>query len=501
MIDSVRVRLTLWYTGVLALVLITFAVLSYSYVARTTRQRADRSLNETANSVAASFAAEYQDEEKKANDAAAAEAARELRFTDRQVTIYDESRQLVAASRPPKDAPEASSTITPGSSQLALVALLESAARNGHAYATLPESETGTRAFALLVHVGKRPYLIAVTRSLHEQEESLEQTRRALYIVIPVALLLASLGGYFLARKSLAPVVAMSNKAAQIGATNLHERLAVTNERDELGQLAHVFNELLARLDVSFDQQRQLFEQQRRFMADASHELRTPVAIICGEAGVTLSRDERSVEEYRESLAILQDEGRRLKRIVEDLFTMARADAGQYPLKDEDFYLDELVGECARAVRSLAENGGVALCCKATEESPVHGDEGLIRRMILNLLDNAIKHTPPEGNVSLTLTQSGMKYAITVADTGTGIPIEAQPHIFERFYRADKRRARGESDGGSGAGLGLSISRWIAEAHHGRLELLRSDESGSTFVATLPVAETRSVRATKTSSN
>ncbi|MEO8435728.1 MAG: ATP-binding protein [Pyrinomonadaceae bacterium] len=498
MTESVRARLTLWYTGVLGLVLITFAFLSYSYLARTTRQRTDRSLSEIANSVAASFAAEYKGEEKKVTDAAAAETAREFRYTDRNVTIFDEFHRAVATSPPvpaaPEESPFASSSEPPAP-------LLQNAARDGSAYATLPNGEAGTRAYAALVHVGKRPYLIVITLSLSEQEEALEQTRRALYIVIPLALLLASLGGYFLARKSLAPVVAMSETAAQIGATNLHERLAVANERDELGQLAQVFNGLLERLDFSFDQQRRSFEQQRRFMADASHELRTPVAIVCGEAGVTLSREDRSADDYRESLTIVQDEGRRLKDIVEDLFTLARADAGQYPLKAEDFYLDELVSECARAVRSLTENRGLALCCKATEESPVHGDEGLIRRMMLNLLDNAIKNTPAEGTVSITLTQQGNEYAITVADTGTGISVAAQSHIFERFYRADKTRARPETDGASGAGLGLSISRWIAEAHHGRLDLLRSDESGSIFVAKLPVPEARSVQAENNSPN
>src|SRR6185503_11895699 len=155
----------------------------------------------------------------------------------------------------------------------------------------------------------------------------------------------------------------------------------------ELGSLARTFNELLARLDVSF-------EQQRRFMADASHELRTPVAIVCGESEVALSQAERSPEEYRESLMILHEEGRRLTRIVEDLFTLARADVGQYGLAPVSFYLDETAAECVRAVCSLAAQHGVNLIHRHGVEMPMRGDEGLVRRMILNLLDNAIKYTP-----------------------------------------------------------------------------------------------------------
>jgi heavy metal sensor kinase len=296
--------------------------------------------------------------------------------------------------------------------------------------------------------------------------------------VIPVAILLASGGGYFLARKSLAPVVAMSSQAGRIGAANLHERLAIQNERDELGHLARSFNDLLDRLNQSF-------ERQRRFMADASHELRTPVAILRGEAEVALSQQQRSLEEYRESLSILHHEAERLTHIVEDLFTLTRADAGQHPLQLSDLYLEELIGECVHSARTLALGKKISLSFEGAVESPIHADESLLRRMILNLLDNAIKYTPEGGRVTVTCEREGEFYALRITDTGAGIPAELQPRIFERFFRADKARSRSESDGG-GAGLGLAISRWIAEAHQGRLELTRSDATGSTFTAYLP---------------
>jgi signal transduction histidine kinase len=275
----------------------------------------------------------------------------------------------------------------------------------------------------------------------------------------------------------------MGEHAAHINASNLNERLPVPNSRNELGRLAQIFNELLARLDLSF-------EQQRRFMADASHELRTPVAIVCGESEVALSQQARRPEEYRESLAIVHDEGRRLTRIVEDLFMLARADAGQFEPYLTNFYLDETLADCVRAVRSLAAHHGLSLQYEhAGDELLFRGDEGLIRRMILNLLDNAIKYTPAGGLVCVEFKCDDSSYGITITDTGAGIPEDAQSHIFERFYRADKARSRNGEEGGSGAGLGLSIASWVAEIHNGRITLAASTKQGSTFLISLPASE------------
>jgi signal transduction histidine kinase len=221
-------------------------------------------------------------------------------------------------------------------------------------------------------------------------------------------------------------------------------------------------------------------------MSDASHELRTPVAILRGEAEVALSREERSIEEYRESLAVLHSEARRLTHIVEDLFTLTRADAGQYPISAKDFYLDELVTDCVHSARTLALAKDISLTTDASGELPIHADENLLRRMILNLIDNAVKYTSKGGSVAVSCQRSGDDYAISIQDTGSGISPELQPRIFERFFRADKARSRSESDGG-GAGLGLSIARWIAAAHNGRLELTQSGPGGSIFIAYLPV--------------
>jgi signal transduction histidine kinase len=267
-------------------------------------------------------------------------------------------------------------------------------------------------------------------------------------------LLAAGIGGFLLARKSLAPVVAMSDRAERISAHNLHERLPVRNAADELGHLASVFNELLSRLDRSF-------ESMRAFMADASHELRTPLSIIRGETDLALSQDRDSAE-YQAALAIIQDEAKRLSRLVEDMLELARADAGQRPLRMADFYLNDLVDECCRAAQVLASQKGLGLQAEPTPDVAFRGDEDVLRRMLLNLLDNAIKYTPAGGSV--------------------GIPAEAVPQVFERFYRIGKARLR--ADGGSG--LGLAIAKWGAEAHGGAIRVTSRPDQGSTFTVTLP---------------
>ncbi len=180
---------------------------------------------------------------------------------------------------------------------------------------------------------------------------------------------------------------------------------------------------------------------------------------------------------------------------MDDLFTLARADAGQYPLRPRDFYLEELAVECVRAVRCMAAARGITLRYEPDGEMPIHGDEALVQRLMMNLLDNAIKYTPEGGKIDVACQRMGSEYSLTVCDSGPGIPAEAREKIFERFFRLDPartqdRRAMGTVETAApattGAGLGLAIARWIAEAHHGRLVLGHSDASGSTFAAFLP---------------
>ncbi len=474
MLDSVRVRLTLWYTAVLTLVLIALSTITYFIFWRSTVQRTDVNLAELSEAFLTTLDAEVSDQSGPDSLRLAGQVAiTEHRFRDHVFAIFDDAGNIVVSSQ---EVPPASSTVPFFSPSFQH--FFDASSRADRLFGKVKGGRDGYRGFARHFSSLGKTYTLVILQSLHQQQEMLEEVTATFAWVIPIAIVLASAGGYFLARKSLAPVVAMSTQAGRIGAANLHERLAVQNDRDELGHLAQSVNGLLDRLSQSF-------ERQRRFMADASHELRTPVAILRGEAEVALSQQARSLEEYRESLGVLHQEAERLTHIVEDLFTLTRADAGQYPLQPRDFYLDELIAECVHSARTLALAKKICLNLEEASESPIHADESLLRRMILNLLDNAIKYTPEGGSVSVTCRRAGKEYALSITDTGGGIPADLQPRIFERFFRADKARSRTENDGG-GAGLGLSISRWIAEAHHGRLQLTHSNSAGSTFTAYLP---------------
>jgi len=484
MLESVRVRLTLWYTAALALVFVVLAAASYFLFWQNIQQRTDSDLAELSSAFLTTLNAELDDQ--KGPDilkGAAQSAIVEHRFRDYIFIVLDSSGGVLISSLELPTAKAAPEAVPSGFLTSAEFRNFANAALHGDAqYHDVKGQKGDYRGYARHFPVRGQTQTLIVLRSLRSQRELLEEITATFAWAMPLAILLASGGGYFLARKSLAPVVEMATQAEHIGAATLHERLAVRNEKDELGHLARAFNELLDRLDQSF-------ERQRRFMADASHELRTPVAILRGEAEVALSQSSRKPEEYRESLGVLLGEAQRLTRIVEDLFTMARADAGQYPLEPRDFYLNELAADCLHSARTLALARNIALSMEPAAESPIRADEALVRRMILNLLDNAIKYTPAGGQVLLSCKRIGEQYAVSVTDTGEGIPAEMQARIFERFFRADAARARADA---GGAGLGLSIAKWIAEAHEGRLELTRTGATGSTFTAFLPVTEKNS---------
>jgi signal transduction histidine kinase len=275
----------------------------------------------------------------------------------------------------------------------------------------------------------------------------------------------------------------MSAQAHRIGVKNLDERIPVVNSRDELGRLAATFNELLSRLSGAF-------QIQQQFMADASHELRTPISVVRTTAGVMLSKEHRDEAEYRAAVGIIEVQARRLTRIVEDLLRLARADSGHASLQERSFHLDETLLEAVQAAVVLASEKEIHVAVGEVAEAPFQGDEDLVRQMVLNLLDNAVKYTHERGEIRVSLETSGVSYLIRVSDNGPGIPPEAQALIFERFYRVN--RARSQNDAvlsgaqGAGTGLGLAIARWIAEIHGGALQLERSDAGGSAFLATLP---------------
>jgi len=452
-VDSIRGRLTAWYTLVLAIVLIAAGMMSYAVMRRQMGRTTDASLRASAHQLAAALEEEAAESHGALQVASANEVLANFRDNDRPMIILAGNGSDFAAS------------LTPITAAVDRAALRQRIARRSFGLSSL----NNLRLIVSPLRLGGANYFLVIAQSLDEQKELLADLRHAMVVTIPLALLIAAAGGYLLARKSLAPVAAMSAKARAISATSLGERVAVANPADELGQLAITLNALLERLEQSFD-------SQRRFMADASHELRTPVAILQGELDVTLSRDDRDAREYRDSLEIMRKSVQRLTRIVRDLFLLARGDAGQYPMRNERFYLDEVVAQTVQGFRTLAAERGVVIAEEHEPELVMRGDEDLVQRLVGNLVENSIKHVLSGGRVLVRSSAADGELRIEVHDSGSGIAPELRERIFERFFGVD----------GGGAGLGLPIARWIAEAHGGRVWLDRSDSSGSVFVATLP---------------
>lgn len=469
-IETVRARLTLWYVSVLALILVLVGGLIYVLLARALYARIDEGLQSVMQIAITSLGndlAEGQDVE----DAARSTSA-ELSSRRQMVAVYDPNGRLLAEEGRDEHltfALPALGTI-PSDQELFLTA--------GEA------KDTDDRHRLALRHVTIPPtntkYIVVVGSPLEPTDEELESLREILGYVVPMALIVAGFGGWFLARQSLSPVVAMAERARRIGVGNLSGRLPVVNPRDELGRLAETFNDLLGRLEASMTQQRQ-------FMADASHELRTPVATARTAASVALQQPRRDEADYRETLQIVEQQTIRLSRIVDDMFTLARADAGNYPLHQTPMYLDEVVDEVVRAARVLAAAKEVSVQASAISSAAFTGDEHLIRRLLVNLLDNAVRYAPRGSTVSAALVAAPDGYVISISDEGPGIPPDVQPHIFERFYRGDAARARSQSDG---AGLGLALARWIATVHGGDVTLARSSDAGTTFTIQLPAPRT-----------
>jgi heavy metal sensor kinase len=461
MFNTVRLRLTLSYVLVFGSLLMLFSIFVYLGLSKTLYHQFDRSLSHSGEIMAAALVNEMNESRGNAQYGAS-EALREVVIPDVYTAFFD-GEQLLASNYP-----ENQKVVPPAD-------LLLSLKRSPSAITTLESfGKDGARLVAILIESHGHQYIVLVAQPLDEIVEQLVSLRRIFYFGLPGALLITGCGGFLLAKKSLAPVMAMANQARRISANNLHERLRVSNSKDELGQLGETFNELLSRLDHSF-------QTMREFTADASHELRTPIAIIRGEAEVTLSQD-RDAKEYRESLAVIQDEARILSRLVDDLLALARADAGERQLKVEEFYLNDLVEDCCRAAQVLALRKNISLTLHSPSDIAFRGDEELLRRLLLNLLDNAIKYTPACGVVSVELRLEEKQIHLVVTDTGIGIPAEATAHVFERFYRANKARSR--ADGGSG--LGLAIAKWVAEAHQGSIQLYSTQGRGTALTVVLP---------------
>ena len=322
--------------------------------------------------------------------------------------------------------------------------------------------------------------IVVVGQPMDRTIAALAALRTTLWIAIPLTLLLSAGGGLFLVRRALVPVDRMIETARGIEERELRDRIPVTTE-DELGRLARTLNAMLGRLERAF-------HRQREFTDDASHELRSPLSVIEAEATLALRR-ERSADEYRESLEVIADETDKMNHLLGQLLTLARGDAGEERSDWEKIPLASLAKEAVHALRPLAEEKGIRLDVNgevpSLNEVRCMGDAAQLGRVLANLIDNAIRHAEPDDVITVSTTQDASVAVWEVADTGSGIPQEHLPHVFERFYRADKARSRKRG----GSGLGLAICKQIVERHGGHIDVESEVGKGTVFRIFIPRAE------------
>ena len=315
---------------------------------------------------------------------------------------------------------------------------------------------------------------VQVAEPMDDYLEALERFRTAMFIGIPVLLVFAAGGGYWISTRALRPVDEITRAAQAINPQDLSQRVTVPHTGDELQRMAETLNQMLRRIESAV-------ARITEFTADASHELRTPVALIRTRAEVTLARP-RNADQYREALKEVLAESERTTALIENLMTLARADTGSETLNFDRTNIREIATEVCTQAQTLAEAKRLQWSATISDTAIwVRGDANALRRLLLILIDNAVKYTPA-GSVSLALQRNGAHAEIRVRDTGIGISESDLPHIFERFYRADKARSRELG----GAGLGLSIGRWIASAHGGEIKV-ESSADGSVFLVVLPI--------------
>jgi len=447
---SLRARLTVWYTLVLLAVLSLFGGVVLWQQGQIGVRRVDRELAD----LVATLGSVMRDEIREKAPAPAQEAIDTIGAHGHAIAILDGSGRTLAAEWSGFAYPR----LDAGAADRAWTA--ETA--GGPWRVSVRQEEIAGTTYLMLAAT-------PMANVLREQRESQE----AMAVGIPVALLLAALSGLWLASVGLRPITDMASRASRIAADGADD-LGESDRRDELGQLARAFNDLLARL-------RRTLLSQRQFMADASHELRTPVSVIRSAADITLSRDHRDEPEYREALTIVGEQGRRVTRLVDDMLALARADTDGYPLQRTRLYVDDIVADCARTVAMLAAERSVAVATSPPGELVFDGDEELLRRMLLNVVRNAVQHTPPGQRVSVDTDVRDGTLTIDVTNQGSSIPEAERERIFDRFVQLDPSRRT------NGSGLGLPIARWIAHAHGGRLIVKPGGPDETIFSITLPL--------------
>ena len=464
---SIRFRLTIWYVGLLAGLLIGFDVLLYSVLHVGLRAEANRTVQQRAELVS-TFIREQ-------NDPLFSLLLPGI-VTLPPIDVFSSSDIYVQILR--HDGSIASRSINLGRQQIPI--------DEGHLARSLRgeivQKVTTAGASRLLIHNepliigGQVIGVIQVAQSLREMDNTLRLTAYLLIASSALVLLIAAVVGSRLAGSALRPIERITRTALEISRTRDLQRRLTASGQDEIGLLTSTFNEMLEQLET-------LFKNQERFVADVSHELRTPLTTIQGNIDL-LKRDmARDAETLQEIIENIEGETSRMSRLASDLLLLAQADAG-IKLDLQPVEMDTLLLEVYRQARLMSNGQNIRLGHE--DQAIIIGDADRLRQLLLNLVENAIKYTPPQGEIRLSLYREPEWTRIVVQDSGIGIPRGDLPFIFERFYRVDKAR----SGSRPGTGLGLSIARWIAEAHGGQLTVESEEGKGSAFTLWLKTAET-----------
>jgi signal transduction histidine kinase len=468
---SIRLRLALWYTAVTALVLVLASSAAYVLHTRDQYEDVDRSLVTTAD---------HFEEEVASSTPTRPPAGMALSGDPNiLVRLYDANGVPFGATGESPEAP----ALTPaevlaedaGPAYDRFLRWLPGGATFGTgAFAVARDPTTGDRLrlYALPVGPNGQDGHVLTWSSLRRVDESVRFLRFVMLGVVLGGIVVAAGSSLAVAGPALRPIAAMTQTARAIAASRgFSRRLEEPARKDELGRLARTFNEMLASLEEAY-------RSQQRFVADAAHELRAPLTAIQGNVELLARMPDMPADERAEALAYLDGEARRLSRIVAELLTLARADAGQ-TLERRPVELDRVLLDALAEMRPLAEDRRLELT--SFEPVMVNGDADRLKQLLLNLLDNSLKYTPPDGRISVELARSPSEAVLTIRDTGVGISREDLPQIFERFYRADPARSRDPA----GTGLGLAIVRWIVDQHEGEISVDSRVGQGTTVTVRL----------------
>ena len=456
----IRLRLTAWYFAILAVVLSAFGISAYFAMRHSIRQTVDEELQIRSEGVHQLIERDIQRGHKDDLPEGLREHT-ELRVGGALLQVSDEQGNWLYRSPVMSDYGVPRPTTVPRRAT------------------EFMGKDVPLRIWSQKVSVGGQSYLIQSAFEMDDFYEALDDFALLLFISIPLLLLCATAGGYWISTRALAPVDQITRTARTISAQNLSSRLVVPNTGDELQRLSETLNGMLERLEAAF-------KKITQFTADASHELRTPVAVMRTRAELSL-RKARSADEYRDVIAEVLTELEKTSGLIEQLMFLARADSGAETLHFAATNVAEVLREACHQGSALAEAKQIGFQEHISGDSMwIQGDAGSLRRLFLILIDNAVKYTPANGQVEVSLQRNDGYAVAQVRDTGIGIAEADLPSVFERFYRADKARTR-ES---GGVGLGLSIGRWITEVHAGTIEVHSSPGRGSSFQIRLPITKT-----------